>query len=663
VQDEGGSNLKQIEVWRAFDNNPKNGIPDPAEWGSAPICTKTGGLPKCTQNQNFSTSSTDSDFHTDTTLSASGVYWYGLHVLDKADNMGKESTPPKVQVDKDRPTALIDAPNNVEWLRATSVSNHHFLRTTDEDLESVIDGNRCTFEVCSHEPNGTEHCKGTVVRQCNIQDNITEITVGPGNQCDQQGRNACDIFVSAVDVAGNAVESFKSYNVDWTFPQTGKLYITPNEQDQTFPIRVVEDNSMTYRVHATDNLELSFCELFLNNVKKGNMTRQHACLSDCVFELGETIPSGGTFQNNFARCFDVSSLRAQGESVIVEVSTLAVNLQAIPPQGSIHTKFDLKATVSGNTTGNINYQFDCNTNLAPTWDFEIDNINLSTSDTDWVTRKGEKTKITAPDTFVVQDLCQYPDQSSLPHTYTAKVKVERGVGTKEGTVPILVRANSIPSATSLSVDPDNPTDYCTTLIGFPPVRVRWTFFDTDPGDTQKAYEIEVFQGATKVVDTGKRLDPTGLTRSYVFQSTGEQLLWNTAYTWQVRVWDSPNDDVSTFASGPEPFTTPKHHYPVPNFVWTPAVPSAQESVQFTDQTNFAAGGVNNSQPSINRTWSWTFGDGGSSTSQSPSHTYAQTGAFGVTLQAGDDVGSCSNPVPVNVNVTIPFPEWQEISHF
>lgn|GEM_PF-1433144 len=47
-------------------------------------------------------------------------------------------------------------------------------------------------------------------------------------------------------------------------------------------------------------------------------------------------------------------------------------------------------------------------------------------------------------------------------------------------------------------------------------------------------------------------------------------------------------------------------------------------------------------------WQWTFGDGGTSTMQNPSHTYAATGAFTVTLIASNANGSSSASTTVTV---------------
>ncbi len=56
--------------------------------------------------------------------------------------------------------------------------------------------------------------------------------------------------------------------------------------------------------------------------------------------------------------------------------------------------------------------------------------------------------------------------------------------------------------------------------------------------------------------------------------------------------------------------------------------AAPLAVTFTDQTT-------NSPTS----WSWTFGDGGTSTAQNPSHTYNSSGYYTVALTATNSLGN------------------------
>ena len=71
--------------------------------------------------------------------------------------------------------------------------------------------------------------------------------------------------------------------------------------------------------------------------------------------------------------------------------------------------------------------------------------------------------------------------------------------------------------------------------------------------------------------------------------------------------------------------------PVANFSGAPTSGNAPLSVSFTDST------TNN--PTA---WSWTFGDGGTTTAQNPSHTYSSAGAYTVALTATNGGGNNTN---------------------
>ncbi|MDO9325986.1 MAG: PKD domain-containing protein, partial [Methanoregula sp.] len=68
--------------------------------------------------------------------------------------------------------------------------------------------------------------------------------------------------------------------------------------------------------------------------------------------------------------------------------------------------------------------------------------------------------------------------------------------------------------------------------------------------------------------------------------------------------------------------------PVASFVSTVAVGTTPLTVQFLDSSA--------NSPAL---WSWSFGDGGTSTVQNPSHTYSVAGTYTVTLTASNTAGS------------------------
>jgi PKD repeat protein len=70
--------------------------------------------------------------------------------------------------------------------------------------------------------------------------------------------------------------------------------------------------------------------------------------------------------------------------------------------------------------------------------------------------------------------------------------------------------------------------------------------------------------------------------------------------------------------------------PTAAFGFSPSAPSVGQSVAFTDaSTNGAA------------SWSWAFGDGGTSSLQSPTHVYSTAGSYAVTLTVSNGIGSNS----------------------
>ena len=82
VSDTGGSHLDRIEIWRALDKGNK-----PGTW------EEVNNLRQTITNQN-----TDSNSNKLTDNSGQGIWWYGLHVIDQAGNIGIEPNPIQIVV-------------------------------------------------------------------------------------------------------------------------------------------------------------------------------------------------------------------------------------------------------------------------------------------------------------------------------------------------------------------------------------------------------------------------------------------------------------------------------------------------------------------------------------------------------------------------------------
>ena len=127
----------------------------------------------------------------------------------------------------------------------------------------------------------------------------------------------------------------------------------------------------------------------------------------------------------------------------------------------------------------------------------------------------------------------------------------------------------------------------------------------------------------------------GFSGNYAGDYLGISASNNTVYP----VWmDTRTGNALTYVS---PFSVAPPGPPVANFSGNPTSGAAPLNVQFTDLSTNAP-----------TSWSWTFGDGGTSTAQNPSHTYNAVGSYTVSLTATNGAGS-DNETKVNyITVTL-----------
>jgi PKD repeat protein len=102
------------------------------------------------------------------------------------------------------------------------------------------------------------------------------------------------------------------------------------------------------------------------------------------------------------------------------------------------------------------------------------------------------------------------------------------------------------------------------------------------------------------------------------------------------------DDISVTAQGPAP--------PVAAFEGNPTSGTVPLTVNFTDQSSGSP-----------TSWSWTFGDGGTSTAQNPSYEYTAAGTYTVSLTATNAYGNDTDTKTDYITVSEPG-SWTDITY-
>jgi PKD repeat protein len=196
-----------------------------------------------------------------------------------------------------------------------------------------------------------------------------------------------------------------------------------------------------------------------------------------------------------------------------------------------------------------------------------------------------------------------PTPTTATPTTTATTVPTTTVATTVTTVPTTTAAPTTAAATTPSVALPVASFSATPTSGVPPLTIQFT--DTSMG-SPTSWSWSFGDGGTS----------TSENPSYTYTSDG-------TYTVILTVSNSAGSDTVTEAG-----SITVGSAPVTSFTATPTSGTSPLTVQFID-------GSTGSPTS----WSWDFGDGGSSTDEDPSHTYTADGNYTVSLTASNAVGS------------------------
>ncbi len=363
VMDSGGSHLSHVEVWRA---NDVGGVP--GTW------SQVGADYNAPVNFDlWSSSASDSP-------SASKRYWYGLHVLDNLDNMGTESSSIKALFDKDQPSSQINSwdPPRI-WQ-----SGNFTINISDEDLHSGLD--YCKYKTLAYDcypPGPTcEYSTGgwETRASCSLDQNIT---VGSGsNRCPFQGRDACWVFVSSKDIAGNEhisnreqeIPSIRIYSIDWENPVVGEIS----------PLTATQGVEQTFTASLYDLGSVSDCWLYKKNGVYQAQPNPVSIFPTSI-EVNYTFATSGDYFMKFA-CMDAALNVGWGGPVTVSVAENESPDDPVITYGPIFTTapnggiagIDYCATPTTQSGCNVYFEVDAtdpnNDPLTYKWDFGDGNV-------------------------------------------------------------------------------------------------------------------------------------------------------------------------------------------------------------------------------------------------------------------------------------------------
>jgi PKD repeat protein len=219
---------------------------------------------------------------------------------------------------------------------------------------------------------------------------------------------------------------------------------------------------------------------------------------------------------------------------------------------------------------------------------------------------------------------------SAPGSYTVSLTVTGSGGSNTKTLPNYI--NTTAPVTSDTSPPTAPGTLTASVAGTTAINLSWKSATDNVGVT--GYRVERCQG-TSCRSFVQIATVTGTT----FSSTG--LAAGISYSYRVRAADAAGN-LGAYSNVATATTTSSVTAPVAAFSGSPTSGTAPLTVNFASSSTGTIA-----------TYAWNFGDGTSSSAQSPSHVYSAAGVYTVSLTVTNSAGSNTKTSTNYVTVTAP----------
>jgi hypothetical protein len=254
----------------------------------------------------------------------------------------KDSLSGGLREDTDPPTVIIESPEQATWEGRSFV-----VQVFEEDLESGLQKDSCTYQVCGYDKTGEERCSGIMSRACNSA--IQEITVGQGMLCSFEGRDACIVFAQAQDRAGNKGETYSAFHIDFTPPSIQESVLRESVEGYAVQGQIYDENAIARCALYENGRYMQDMEFM------GDCTEKENCKVATTFKPEQLEPSA-----LFIRCSDAVGNTADGETLLLVVNQPPVVefCRVNPAQGKARTEFRFSASATDPDPEILSYRWD-----------------------------------------------------------------------------------------------------------------------------------------------------------------------------------------------------------------------------------------------------------------------------------------------------------------